>query len=349
MSSLIHSVAATWSPFVLVAGLLLIGQVAADEGLFRFVGSWCARVPGGGVGSFLVTMAAVALVSAVLNLDTSVVFMTPVALQAARAKGTDESAFLYGTVFMSNSASLLLVGSNLTNLIVFAPLDVSGASFAAHSAVAWVVTVVTTTLVVLLWRWRYLRRATSPSRFPRAGAPYVAGPGLVATLFAVVAMLAISHSAVWVLAAGLVAQVISLAKKRSFAWRDVVAVVSPVTLGVLFAVAVLVGWFARAYDVTTRLLGHADVAGTAALAALAASVINNLPAASLFAAHRVAHPFALLLGLDVGPNLMVTAALSSLLWWRITRREGFAPSRRTFSLVGGVVTVASVVLAIVLA
>jgi len=45
--------------------------------------------------------------------------MTPVALQAARAKGSDETAFLYGTIFMSNSASLLLLGSNLTNLLVF--------------------------------------------------------------------------------------------------------------------------------------------------------------------------------------------------------------------------------------
>ena len=61
-----------------------------------------------------------AVVTAVLNLDTAVVFMTPVLLHAARAAALPDGPFLYGAVFMANSASLLLPGSNLTNLIVLA-------------------------------------------------------------------------------------------------------------------------------------------------------------------------------------------------------------------------------------
>ena len=46
--------------------------------------------------------------------------MTPVLLHAARARGRRRGPFLYGAVFMANAASLLLPGSNLTNLIVLA-------------------------------------------------------------------------------------------------------------------------------------------------------------------------------------------------------------------------------------
>ncbi len=71
-----------------------------------------------------------AAVTAVLNLDTAVVFVTPVLLHAARQRGVAEAPFLYGAVFMANSASLLLPGSNLTNLIVLAHEPVTGSTFA---------------------------------------------------------------------------------------------------------------------------------------------------------------------------------------------------------------------------
>jgi hypothetical protein len=148
-----QSLTNTWAPFVLIVGLLFIGHVAANEGLFSYVGARCAQLPGGDVELFVVTMVAVALVTAVLNLDTAVVFMTPVALHAARTRSADETAFLYGTVLMTNSASLLLIGSNLTNLLVFASRPVQGIVFARHMALPWALSVLVTILVVVIWRW----------------------------------------------------------------------------------------------------------------------------------------------------------------------------------------------------
>src|ERR1700685_2648405 len=141
MHDVVLALRSTWPPFVLVSGLLLIGHVAAGEGVFRRLRSWCGRAPGGARGTFLVTMGAVALVTAVLNLDTSVVFMTPVALQAARAEGADETAVVFGTIFMSNSASLLLPGSNLTNLLVWSHREGSGAAFASHMIWPWLASI----------------------------------------------------------------------------------------------------------------------------------------------------------------------------------------------------------------
>jgi arsenical pump membrane protein len=334
---LIHTLDATWSPFVLVAGLLLIGHVAAGEGLFHLVGSWCARVAGDGVSLFLVTMVAVALVTAVLNLDTSVVFMTPVALHAARAKGADETAFLYGTIFMSNSASLLLLGSNLTNLLVFSRRGELGSVFAGRMFLPWIASVVVTILVVLVWRWRALRRGAHP--FVKTPVSFTLGPGVLAAIFAVVAMLVLSAPALWVFIVGVVALLFESVAKKWVSLRGAISIISPKTLSLLFVAAVAVGWFARSSTLTAHLLRHANVVTTIAMSTVASLVINNLPAASLFAAHGIAHPFALLLGLDLGPNCAVTGALSSLLWWRIARTHQMKPSLVTFSVVGTVVAV----------
>ena len=110
MSTLVQSLTHTWEPFVLIIGLLFIGHVAANEGLFGYVGADVRVDPRRRRLAVVSTMVSVALVTAVLNLDTAVVFMTPVALRAAKSRSADETAFLYGTILMANSASLLRSG-----------------------------------------------------------------------------------------------------------------------------------------------------------------------------------------------------------------------------------------------
>jgi CBS domain-containing protein len=82
--------AQTWTPFVLVSGLLLIGMVAEGDGLFRAAGSQLARSARGGVSVFAGATLLVVVVTATLNLDTSVVFLTPVLIAAARQRGSGE-------------------------------------------------------------------------------------------------------------------------------------------------------------------------------------------------------------------------------------------------------------------
>ena len=99
-----------WPPFVLVTGLLLIGAVAAAEGLFEALGARLARARLSARSLLLALLGLVAVVTAVLNLDTAVVFLTPVLVHAARRRRRrrrrrlDERPFLYGSVFMANAA-----------------------------------------------------------------------------------------------------------------------------------------------------------------------------------------------------------------------------------------------------
>lgn len=151
-----------WAPLVLVTGLLLIGATADADGLFAAGGDRLARLPGRPLTLFMAALALVAAVTAVLNLDTAVVFVTPVLLAAAASRGIDTAAFLYGSVARCNAASLILPGANLTNLLVIGSRRVSGATFAVRMAPASIAAVVVTGVVLAVFFRRSLRSGGSP-------------------------------------------------------------------------------------------------------------------------------------------------------------------------------------------
>lgn len=329
---------------MLVAGLLLIGTVAASDGLFEAAGSRLARIPGGGLTLFASLMALVAAVTVVLNLDTSVVFLTPIVLHAARRRAIDEVAFLYGVVFMSNSASLLLPGSNLTNLLVVSHLHVSGSTFAAHMLPAWVAAVLVTLAVVIVWRRDELRVAGSGEYEVE---PYRFGLGTVGVAAAAGLVLALSNAAIPVLAVGVVLALAQITVSHRMTLREARDASSALTLAGLFCFAVALGTLARLWGGPARLMARAGVWATAGIGAGASAAINNLPAAVLLSSRLPAHPAELLVGLDLGPNLVVIGALSAILWLRVARREEAAPSAMTYSKVGVVLVPASMVAALV--
>ena len=342
MNLFVQSLSHSWQPFVLITGLLFIGHVASREGLFESVGRLIARTPGNDVALFSVTMVAVALVTALLNLDTSVVFMTPVALQAARARDSDDVAFAFGTILMSNAASLLLVGSNLTNMLIFATHPVRGTTFAARMAPAWGVTVLVTIIMVALWRRRELTRRSNSSH---ESVRWHVGPGTAAAIAAVVVMLATSQPSLPVFGLGAILEAVDLVIRRRVSAHDVVEVASPLVVATLFVVAVLVGWWGRSWHAVGHLVAHANSLSTAAIAGGLSLVINNLPAASLFAGQPIAHPYALLLGLNLGPNAFVTGAMSTLLWLRIVRGDGLEATAGQFARIGAPVALVTLCLA----
>lgn len=332
-----------WPAFALVAGLLLVGAAAASEGLFAAAGALVARAPGGATTLLVLLLLCEAAVTAILNLDTAVVFMTPVLLHAARRRGAAERPFLYGAVFTANSASLLLPGSNLTNLIVLAHDHVSGTTFAARLAPAWAVAVAVavTIAVVVLAHARELRaepgRTTEHPRFrPRAGT--------VAVAAAAAMVLVLPEPALPVLALGAAAAV--LVRLGS---RTALRVANLLLLGGVLLVAVGLGTLARSTHAFEHLVTHAGRWETAWLGAGASVVVNNLPAAALLSAHLPAHPRALLLGLDLGPNLAVTGSLSADLWLQVARASGARPSIVRYSALGVVLVPATLTLALLAA
>lgn len=320
----------TWPPFVLVAGLLLIGWVANEEGAFDRAAGAAARVRGGPAVLLVVLLALAAVVTAVLNLDTSVAFLTPVLVLAARRRGVAEEPFLLGSLLMANAASLLLPGSNLTNLLVLGQEHISGAAFAGRMLPAWVAAVVVTAVAVLIRS----RMTTAPPKPPDTARPVAGGwLGTAAAAVAAVAMIALPSAALPVLAVGLAAVAVRILQRR-LPLSDLGATVDAAALIGLFGLAAALGTLAGTWSGPARLMSHASAWESAVIGALGAVALNNLPAAALFSAHGATHPRALLIGLDLGPNLAVTGSLSALLWFRAARSVGARPSVMAVTKIG---------------
>jgi arsenical pump membrane protein len=114
----------------------------------------------------------------------------------------------------------------------------------------------------------------------------------------------------------------------------------------LFVLAVLLGAVGRWWHGPADLLTHLGRWTTAPVAALATVVVNNLPASVLFTPDAPPHARALLIGLNLGPNLAVTGSLSAVLWLRVARSLGARPSVRVYSLLGLVAVPVSVAAAL---
>jgi arsenical pump membrane protein len=140
--------------------LLLIGLVANRDGLFEQTGRFLQGLAGPPVALFAVCLLLVAVVTAVLNLDTAVVFLTPVLVHAARRRGIEEEAFLYGAVYMANASSLVLDHQ-----------PTSGAMFAARMLLmALAATLATALCLFVLFRQpntnRFAKQPPKPYNIP---------------------------------------------------------------------------------------------------------------------------------------------------------------------------------------
>jgi arsenical pump membrane protein len=339
-----------WPPFVLVTGLLLIGLVAHADGLFARAGDLLERIPGPPVTLLAGGIGLVAVVTAILNLDTAVVFLTPVLVLAARARGADERPFLYAAVYLANASSLYLPGSNLTNLLVLARDPLPGGTFAARLLAPALAATLATAVGVGLLFGRELRaaprRPSALARPNRAGRrPGVGGPAALAAAGLTVAL---ADPALPVLGVGAAAVAVGMARGE-LDLRGVARAVGPAVLAGLFVASVALGALARLWSGPATLLAGAGRWETAGIGALAAVGLNNLPATVLLSAQAPPHPRALLIGLNLGPNLAVTGSLSAYLWLRAARQVGARPGIGAFTIRGAVLVPAAIVAALLAA
>jgi arsenical pump membrane protein len=312
--------------------------VAERDGLFGAAGSALGDLPLPPATLFVTSLTLVAATTTVLNLDTSVFFLTPILLHLARSRGLDEQPFLYGAVFMSNAASLYLPGSNLTNLIVLHGEHVSGGTFFVRTWAAALAATVSTA-VVLLVLFRRVLRAEREVAYERPRVRGAVGPAAV--IVATVLVLVLSAPALPVLITGAIAAVVSRTP-----WQRIANAVDVRVLGGLFVLAVALGTLGRQWNGPHALLDSTGRIGSATIGAVASVLVNNLPASVLLTPQPPQHARALLIGLNLGPNLAVTGSLSAFLWLRAARAAGGRPSVRTYSLYGLAVVPVSVAAAL---
>jgi arsenical pump membrane protein len=316
-----------------LAAVLVLAQLCDDEGLFRACGAWMARAATGQPRRLLACVFAVAsVITAVLSLDATIVLLTPVVFATAARLGVRPKPHVFACTHLSNTASLLLPVSNLTNLLAFAASGLSFPRFAALMALPWLVAIGTEYAV---FRRFFATDLDVGGQAPPAAeppeVPVFALATVACTLAGFVATSALGLSPAWAALAGaLVLAVRALAQRRTTPVAIVRAAAVPF-LAFVLALGIVVR--ALTGNGLAAALGHLIPGGTGlpalltivAVAAVLANVINNLPAVLLLlpltAPAGPGAVLAVLLGVNIGPNLTYAGSLATLLWRRIVHEH----------------------------
>jgi arsenical pump membrane protein len=273
---------------------------------------------------------------------------------------------VYATAHLANSASLLLPVSNLTNLLAFTASGLSFTRFAALMSLPWLAAIAVEYVVFR----RFFRAdlsvpATLPAPVPASAAkpgtasgpgdgPPVAAPEPAVPRFTVVVLaltlagFAVSSPAglepAWAALAGVLVLGVRALSRRHVTPRELVGAAAPwfclfvLALGVVVQ-GVVAGGLATGLG---HLLpeGHSLTAllGVATVAAVLANLINNLPAVlALLPLTAPAGPgpvLAVLIGVNLGPNLTYVGSLATLLWRRVLHRHGVEADLGRFTRLG---------------
>lgn len=125
-----------------LAAVLVLAHFCDVEGLFRACGVWMARWARNRPGRLLTSVFVLAsAITAVLSLDATIVLLTPVVFATAARTGVRPKPHSYACAHLSNTASLLLPVSNLTNLLAFSASGLSFTRFAALMTLPWLVAI----------------------------------------------------------------------------------------------------------------------------------------------------------------------------------------------------------------
>ncbi|MFE2358183.1 SLC13 family permease [Streptomyces parvulus] len=335
---------------VFLALVLMLAYLCAKEGLFEAVGAAVARRCGGSPRRLLSGVFAVACaVTAVLSLDATAVLLTPVVLATAARAGARARPHVYATAHLSNSASLLLPVSNLTNLLAFTASGLSFTRFAALMALPWLAAIA---VEYAVFRRFFRADLEEPPAVPAPGEAARAAPAVPRFTVVVVALtlagFALSSplglDPAWAALAGVLVLGVRALARRHVTPRELVGAASPLFCVFVLALGVVVEAVVTGGPASGlgRLLPDGDslpaLLGVAAVAAVLANVVNNLPAVlallPLAAPAGPAHVLAVLIGVNLGPNLTYVGSLATLLWRRILHRHGIEVDLARFTLLG---------------
>jgi arsenical pump membrane protein len=328
-----------------LGAVLELAKLCDDEGLFEAAGGAMARSSTGSHGLLRQVFVIAAVITAVLSLDATVVLLTPVVLATIRRLRTPVQPYAYATAHLANAASLLLPVSNLTNLLAYRGANISFTKFTLVMALPWL-SAVTATYVVFRWFFaRDLR--VEPDREdlgppPRPPVFVLVVVALTLAGFATAESLGVAPA--WAaLAAASVLAVRSLRHRRTSVIEiarstNVSFLVFVLALGIVVQAVMLNGMATKMSMVLPSGSGLAALLGIATVAAVLANVVNNLPATlvlvPLVATSGPAAVLAVLIGVNIGPNLTYVGSLSNLLWRRVLRQHNVEASVGEYTRLG---------------
>jgi arsenical pump membrane protein len=343
--------------YLFLAGMMLIAELARHEGLFDYLAALAVEhARGSPQRLFLLVYLVGTLVTTLLSNDATAIVLTPAVYAATRAAGASPLPYLFVCAFIANAASFVLPISNPANLVVFGARMPHLAEWLRQFALPSVASIVVTYIVLRLTQHRVLNEEKIEINVPkpklsREGKFTAIGIGAIGIVLLSASALDVQLGLPTFICGAVTAAAVLLVSRQS-PWpvlNDISWSVLPLVAGLFVMVEALIRTGAIAH--LSEML-HAAVAQSVAktawsvgiVTAVADNIANNLPvglvAGSVAANDHLPTQIvrAMLIGVDLGPNLSVTGSLATILWLVALRREALNVSAWRFLRLGLLVT-----------
>jgi arsenical pump membrane protein len=337
-----HAVARGSDVYLFLTGMMLLSELAREQGVFDWVAAAAVRgAKGSGSRLFLLVYGVGALVTVFMSNDATAVVLTPAILTAVRKAKVSPLPCLFACALIANAASFVLPISNPANLVVFhtgmPPLERWLADFGVPSLLSILVTFAVLRILFRHELCDAIESQVEDVTLSGSGKLVLIGLALmIAVLLAASAMRKDLGLPTCLAALGITA-VVSIRSKinpiklaREISWATLLLVAGLFVMveavesqGALRLAQQWLAW-ASCLGQSTGAMIVGFVVG------IANNIVNNLPlgliaGGTIQAAHTkglLAH--AVLIGVDLGPNLSVTGSLATILWLLAIRRESDA-------------------------
>jgi arsenical pump membrane protein len=347
-----HAVVEGADVYLFLIGMMLLSEVAKENGVFDWVSSATVRgARGRCVRLFTLVYAAGTVVTICMSNDATAVVLTPAVLSAIRKAKVAPLPYLFACAMIANAASFVLPISNPANLVVFHTGMPSLGRWLAAFTLPSVLSIGATYFVLRFYFRKELCEGIDcepeHKTLSADGKLVVWGVVLVVAVLLTASSLRVDLGLPTCLAALLITAVVSIKQKSSpvklakeISWATLLLVAGLFVLvdGVESLGAVRYMQAALAWAQHLPL-----VAGTLVvsfLVGVANNLVNNLPLGLIAGATVQASQLqgllshAVLIGVDLGPNLSVTGSLATILWLLSMRKEGLNVSGWDFLKVG---------------
>jgi arsenical pump membrane protein len=334
-----HAVARGSDVYLFLIGMMLLSELAREQGVFDWVASVAVRGANGSCSRlFLLVYTVGTLVTIFMSNDATAVVLTPAILTAVRKAKVSPLPYLFVCALIANAASFVLPISNPANLVVFhsgmPPLGTWLAAFGVPSVLSIVVTFLVMRVLFRDELCKSIECEVERAKLSGNGKLVLAGLALMIAVLLTASAMNKDLGLPTCLAALAITAVISI-KARS----NPISLAREISWATLLLVA---GLFVMvdavesqgALNLTQQWLACASSLGQSVgalvvgfVVAIANNIVNNLPLGLIAggttqAAHTkglIAN--AVLIGVDLGPNLSVTGSLATILWLLALRKD----------------------------
>jgi arsenical pump membrane protein len=352
-----------WDATLAFIGIILLSMVLDEIGFFE----WCAikmvkLSKGNGHLMFVYSLLLGSFVSALFANDGAALILTPILLAKMRILKLNTKtilAFLLAGGFISDSASLPFVFSNLTNIVTVNYFDIGFVEYMKTMFLPFIVSVISS--IVVLW---LILRKDIPNYIDISLLPNEDSVLKNRTLFKFswffLAILLLSYFigdfyhlpiSIFALGGGVIFLLIASYMKSAKVWLTIKTAPWQVvwfSIGLYIVVyglknAGLTDYLASILQDITQYKDSVAIIGTGFISAILSAIMNNMPTImimdiSVSEINNQALAYANIIGANLGPKMTPFGSLATLLWLHVLEKKGIKIGFWEYSKFGLVVT-----------